>query len=128
MGLIDFILLKNEQINALETAGVFAWFVSRPNFVPAPGAVSLPMPGSFPSSAMDPSIPSSFASPANDQSVLDRVKNAFRASASSKYTALSGDGYQSADADINPLLWDEDELLASNEPSPPKSAPPDRLV
>lgn len=52
LGLLDAILISHDTIHKIEAAGMFSWFAKQTCFVPAAGAVQLPMPGSYPDEMM----------------------------------------------------------------------------
>ncbi|EGF78434.1 hypothetical protein BATDEDRAFT_90374 [Batrachochytrium dendrobatidis JAM81] len=108
LGVFETIMITNARTHTLETSGMFAWFVSRPGFVSAPGAVALPLPGAYPD-LMNPNEPLPSNS-SNRGSIVTRIQNVFSAS---KYTPLGeGGGYQDAlHHDVDPLLWDEEDDL-----------------
>ncbi|KAL2918620.1 Rhomboid domain-containing protein 2 [Polyrhizophydium stewartii] len=110
LGVFEAVMLTNAHVHAIETSGMFAWLVSRPGFVSAPGAVALPIPGAFPD-LMNPNEPGPASSAGGRGSIVDRIRSAF---AAPKYSPLDSQpgGYHAAASqqlDVDPLLWDEDD-------------------
>ncbi|KAH6587855.1 hypothetical protein BASA50_011046 [Batrachochytrium salamandrivorans] len=107
LGMFESIMLTNSRTQELETSGMFAWIVSRPGFVAATAAISLPLPGAYPD-LMDANVP--VPSSLSRGPIITRIQNAF---SFSKYQPLNeANGYHdSAHQDVDPLLWDEDDDL-----------------
>ncbi|KAJ3306235.1 hypothetical protein HDV03_000155 [Kappamyces sp. JEL0829] len=99
LGLFDVILLPDAAINALETAGILSWYYSRSNFLVKPGAVQLPMPGSF-----RPDGP-----PDNHASFITQVTNALRPQ-QDQYAPIAS--YQGLERQPDPLTWEEGDETA----------------
>ncbi|KAI8927884.1 hypothetical protein BC831DRAFT_450883, partial [Entophlyctis helioformis] len=117
LGLLDSVMLQNAHIHAIETSGMFAFWASRPTFVPAPGAVALPLPGAYPTGSPDLMNPTHETGSARG-SIVTRIKNAFSSSSYSPLGDAPGGGvasYNNPHHDVDPLLWDEEDGLDSPE-------------
>ncbi|KAI8908012.1 hypothetical protein EDD86DRAFT_247959 [Gorgonomyces haynaldii] len=96
LGFLDPMMPTNTQLSQWESAGLFQYVVKSSNFVPCPGGVQLPMPGSYPDEMLNPRTNTTEA----QGSFFTRIQNAF---SKEKYQPISGNEHQEVDA----LLWDD---------------------